>query len=112
MVENNQAGPPEYAGLPDRDRRGLDWADNYVQRLSTWFVPPTTGRYVFYLSSDDDSDLFLSTDENEANKRLIAQQSFVERHPCLAVRATMSRNATRTRSWPRTGACPARAASR
>ncbi|MCS7089717.1 MAG: PA14 domain-containing protein [Verrucomicrobiota bacterium] len=68
------------AGLPDiRDFVTAfdvtDWADNYVQRLSTWFVPPATGRYVFYLASDDDSDLFLSTDENEANKRLIARQT-------------------------------------
>jgi len=73
MVENNQAGPPDlrdFLTTIDLDSLG----DNYVQRLSTWFVPPTTGRYVFYLSSDDDSDLFLSTDENEANKRLIAQQ--------------------------------------
>ena len=74
QVENNQAGPPnirEFITAMDV----TDWADNYVQRLSTWFVPPTTGLYVFYLSSDDDSDLFLSTDENEANKQLIAQQS-------------------------------------
>lgn len=52
-----------------------DFAENYVQRLSCYFVPPTTGDYVFFVCSDDDSDLFLSTDEDPANKRLIAQES-------------------------------------
>ena len=74
MVYDGQAGPPDIRDFVTA-MDVTDWADNYVQRLSTWFVPPTTGRYVFYLSSDDDSDLFLSTDEDEANKRLIAQQS-------------------------------------
>ncbi|NGO40468.1 hypothetical protein G4L39_13855, partial [Limisphaera ngatamarikiensis] len=74
MVEQGTAGPPDFVEFITA-MDVTDWADNYVQRLSTWFVPPTTGRYVFYLSSDDDSDLFLSTDENEANKRLIAQQT-------------------------------------
>jgi hypothetical protein len=74
MVEEGTAGPPDFVEFI-RQMEVPGWADNYVQRLSTWFVPPTTGKYVFYLSSDDDSDLFLSTDENEANKRLIAQQS-------------------------------------
>lgn len=52
-----------------------DFAENYVQRLSCYFVPPVTGDYVFFICSDDDSDLFLSTDEDPANKRLIAQES-------------------------------------
>jgi hypothetical protein len=52
-----------------------DFADEYAQRLSTWFVPPANGNYVFLLSSDDDSDLFLSTNDDPANKRIIAQQA-------------------------------------
>jgi hypothetical protein len=47
--------------------------DNYANRVSGFFIPPTTGDYVFFLNSDDDSDLFLSTDETPANKRLIAR---------------------------------------
>lgn len=49
--------------------------DNYVDRVSTLFIPPTTGKYVFFLASDDDSDLFLSTDSTPANKKLIASQA-------------------------------------
>ena len=49
-------------------------SDNYTDRLSGYFVPPETGYYVFFVAADDDTDVFLSTDENPANKRLIAQE--------------------------------------
>lgn len=52
-----------------------DFADYYVQRLSCLFVPEVSGLYVFFICSDDDSDLFLSTDADPANKRLIAQET-------------------------------------
>jgi hypothetical protein len=48
--------------------------DNYAERLSTFFVPNVSGNYVFFVCSDDDSDLFLSTDANPANKQLIASE--------------------------------------
>ena len=47
---------------------------NYTRRVSGYFVPPTTGDYVFFISSDDDSELFLSTDANPVHKHPIAQQ--------------------------------------
>ncbi len=47
--------------------------ENYGQRLRGYLVPPMTGAYVFWISSDDSSNLFLSTDENPANKVLIAR---------------------------------------
>ena len=50
-----------------------DFADNYGQRLSGWVVPPVTGSYRFYLSSDDASQLWLSTNDNPANKIQRAQ---------------------------------------
>ena len=52
-----------------------DAINDYAQRLSGFFIPPTSGAYVFFLSSDDDSDLWLSTDETPAKKRLIAQEN-------------------------------------
>jgi len=45
MVYDGQAGPPDIRDFVTA-MDVTDWADNYVQRLSTWFVPPTTGRYV------------------------------------------------------------------
>jgi hypothetical protein len=49
-----------------------DVLDNYGQRLHGYIVPPLTGNYTFWLASDDNGALFLSTDENPANIRLVA----------------------------------------
>ncbi len=49
--------------------------DNYVQRVRGYFIPATTGKYTFFLASDDDSDLFLSTNDQPSAKRLIAHQN-------------------------------------
>jgi subtilisin family serine protease len=46
--------------------------DNYGARLRGLIQPPQTGMYTFYLSSDDDSELWLSTDRNESGLRKIA----------------------------------------
>ena len=48
---------------------------NFTRRVSGVFIPPAGGNYVFFVTSDDDSALFLSTDENPANKRMIAQET-------------------------------------
>ncbi len=47
----------------------------YGQRLSGWLVPPSTGAYVFFIASDNDSELWLSTDATVPNKQLIASVS-------------------------------------
>ena len=39
----------------------------YGQRLRTLVVPPMSGNYTFWISSDDTSELFVSTDETPAN---------------------------------------------
>jgi len=49
-----------------------DVAENYGQRLTAYVVPPTSGNYVFWIASDDNSTLFLSTDDTPAKKRVIA----------------------------------------
>lgn len=49
--------------------------NNYAQRISGFFTPATAGDYVFFLAADDDTDLYLSTDESPANKKLIAQEA-------------------------------------
>jgi hypothetical protein len=48
---------------------------SYAERVSAFFIPPQTANYVFFLASDDDSDLFLSTDTSPANKHLIARET-------------------------------------
>ena len=51
-----------------------DIANNYAVRVSGFFIPAASGNYSFNISADDTADLFLSTDDNPANKRMIAQQ--------------------------------------
>ena len=49
-----------------------DRAENFGTILSGWIKPPTTGDYTFYISADDNAQLWLSTDENPANAKRIA----------------------------------------
>ncbi len=49
-----------------------DVYDNYGAQMAGYFYPPTTGEYVFYISADDNARLYLSTDADPANKKLIA----------------------------------------
>lgn len=47
-------------------------ADNYGTRVLGYAHAPTTGSYTFWIAGDDYSELWLSTDDNPNNKRLIA----------------------------------------
>ena len=49
-----------------------DIADNYAQRIRGYICAPATGNYTFYISGDDESELWLSTSDNPADKRKIA----------------------------------------
>ena len=51
------------------------YGDNYGAQILGYFHPPATGEYTFWLSADDGSHLFLSTDADPANKKLIAQET-------------------------------------
>ena len=52
-----------------------NWSDNYGVQILGYFYPPSSGNYTFFLSADDGAQLFLSTDTDPANKKLIAQES-------------------------------------
>jgi hypothetical protein len=47
-------------------------ANNYAARIRGYICAPASGSYTFWIASDDYSELYLSTDENPANKKLIA----------------------------------------
>lgn len=49
-----------------------NWADNYGTRVRGYICPPTTGAYVFWIASNDHSELWLSTDDNPDNRQRIA----------------------------------------
>lgn len=75
QVENGQAGLPatDTIDLAIWDTN-LAGALNYTERVSGLFIAPVTTNYVFWCNSDDDDDLFLSTDATPANKRIVAQE--------------------------------------
>ena len=51
----------------------VNWSDSYCSRICGYIYPPTTGDYTFWINSDDQSWLFLSTSDNPAEKQQIAR---------------------------------------
>ncbi len=49
-----------------------NWADNHAQRISGFVYPPATGAYQFWIACDDAAALYLSVDDNPANKQRVA----------------------------------------
>jgi signal transduction histidine kinase len=49
-----------------------DTGNFHLTRLSGWLQPPVTGEYIFYIASDNSSELWLSTDADPSNIRKIA----------------------------------------
>ncbi|MHC4503852.1 MAG: protein kinase domain-containing protein, partial [Planctomycetota bacterium] len=51
----------------------LNWRDNYNSRIRGFVHAPVSGKYVFRLCSDDDSELWLSRNDNPGRAVLIAR---------------------------------------
>jgi regulation of enolase protein 1 (concanavalin A-like superfamily) len=49
-----------------------DIGDNFGGRATGYLIPETSGDYTFWIASDDDSELYLSTDDKAWNMSLIA----------------------------------------
>ena len=74
-------GSPKYPSSPDLVRyKGLfelntfDEFESYGARMSGFLVPPVSGNYNFYMSSDDNGAFYLSTDMNPANLVQVAAE--------------------------------------
>ena len=50
--------------------------DNYGLRIKGWLVPPVTGSYRFWISSDDNGEFRLSNDDDPANMAIICYQPY------------------------------------
>ncbi len=74
-IANNTLPPPDVKWVTSifESGRGLD--DQYRGRGYAWFKPPQDGNYVFIITVDDNARLFLSTDDNPANKKAIAAEA-------------------------------------
>lgn len=66
--------PTETGFLPALETAG-NLGDNYGTRLRAYLRAPATGSYRFWIASDNDSDLYLSTTQSPANRRRIASVS-------------------------------------
>ena len=52
-----------------------NYGDNYGSRARTLLIPSASGSYTFWIASDDNSELWFSTNSDAANKKLIAYVS-------------------------------------
>jgi len=66
------SSPPGSSGQIYSFQAPLNAADNYGQRIRGTVCAPVTGNYIFWISSDDNSELWLSTNDQAANKIKIA----------------------------------------
>lgn len=75
----NHVSFPDQPGIREY-LTGLDYPHPAVPiynsgvRLSGWITPPTDGSYDFYIAADNQAVLYLSSDENPANKIPIAME--------------------------------------
>ena len=78
---NNLKNDPRYPNNPDVVETVARFAwdgpdtDNYGGRIEGWLYVPVTGDYTFWLNTDDSGELWLSTDDDSSNIRLIANES-------------------------------------
>jgi hypothetical protein len=76
-VLDNLFTNPNYPGNPGITAQlplmeYVNEGDNYGGRLRGYICAPLTGNYTFLISADEQAGVFLSTDENPANKVLLA----------------------------------------
>lgn len=63
---------PDLTGTRTLFEAPTNVGSNFGSRFRGYVCVPTTGNYTFWIASDDHSELWLSTDNDPANKRLIA----------------------------------------
>src|SRR5262249_15958823 len=67
--------PPDRSPTYGIFESAVNQGDGFTERLSCIFVPSVSGNYVWFITSDDHSDLFVSTDATPAKKTLVAQET-------------------------------------
>ena len=72
MSDPRHPNDPDGSELLDLFEGPTNWGNDYGSRLYGWLVAPESGEYTFWIASDDNSELWLSTDEEPANVQLIA----------------------------------------
>ena len=68
-------GQPSGTSYPTSLSAPSNWSDYYGTRMRGYVYPPQTGNYTFWLTADDSGELWLSTDDTVAKRKLIAYVS-------------------------------------
>lgn len=76
LASPNYPGNPASVEIIEEFEAPGSAGDNYGQRVRGYIVAPQTGDYTFWISSDDQGQLFLSNNEQPDNRRLIAEVQF------------------------------------
>ena len=69
------SSPPSGTALLTSLEGPSNWGDNYGTRIRGYLNPTVSGSYIFWLATNDDGELWLSTDDQPFNKRRIASVS-------------------------------------
>jgi hypothetical protein len=69
------ASPPSGTQSLTKFEGPVNWSDSYGSRFRGYITPPATGNYTFSIAGDDDSELWLSTNDDPANRSKIAHFS-------------------------------------
>ena len=80
-VDDAMKSPEVLSKMPQRSllKNGLsarNLAENYFRRLRGTISPPVSGEYTFWISSDETSILYLSSDERKFQKKEIARVGY------------------------------------
>jgi hypothetical protein len=59
--------------IKDKFEAPLNVADNYGQQMHGLIKAPATGNFIFWISSDDHGQLYISTDRDPSNLKMIAE---------------------------------------
>jgi hypothetical protein len=66
------AQKPQHSGEAKEFATKIDFGDKYYCRMRGYVHPPLTGEYVFWIASDDEGELLLSTSDDPNGARRIA----------------------------------------
>jgi hypothetical protein len=77
VLPSDLRASPKFPNSPDVVRLvpGFElngFGDNYGGRIKGFFTPTVSGNHLAYLAADDGAELWVSTDDSEANLRLVA----------------------------------------
>ncbi len=70
---------PAATGQLSSFETGADLGDQYATRVRGFVCPPATGKYTFWIAGDDETELWLSANDNPAGKVKIAYGDWTAR---------------------------------